>query len=98
MPRSDSLFSIYCEKFPRAAGLNEYSGVMWPWRQEMSSTSRASGYVLVQASGVFVRVAQVQLGHGKTSRTLEVYTLPIPAHPRKGPKSFAKGVEFVSST
>ena len=38
---------------------------------------------LVQAAGAFLRDAQVQLGHGKMSTTLELYTVPISAHLRE---------------
>jgi integrase len=37
---------------------------------------------LLQAAGGSLKDAQAQLGHSKLSTTLEIYTLPIPAHQR----------------
>jgi len=46
-------------------------------------TLRRTHATLLQASGASLRDAQVQLGHSKMSTTLELYTLPIPAHLRE---------------
>jgi integrase len=43
---------------------------------------RRTHATLLQASGASLRDAQAQLGHTKMSTTLEIYTLPIPAHQR----------------
>ena len=37
---------------------------------------------LLQTAGASLRDTQAQLGHSRMSTTLEVYTLPIPAHLR----------------
>jgi len=46
-------------------------------------TLRRTHATLLQASGASLRDAQAQLGHTKMSTTLEIYTLPIPAHQRE---------------
>jgi integrase len=45
-------------------------------------TLRRTHATLLQAAGASLRDAQAQLGHSRMSTTLEVYTLPIPAHLR----------------
>ncbi len=45
-------------------------------------TLRRTHATLLQVAGASLRDAQAQLGHSKMSTTLEVYTLPIPAHLR----------------
>ncbi|MFY9559299.1 MAG: hypothetical protein WAQ52_03615 [Terriglobales bacterium] len=37
---------------------------------------------MLQAAGGSLKDAQAQLGHTKLSTTLEIYTVPIPAHQR----------------
>jgi integrase len=46
-------------------------------------TLRRTHATLLQAVGASLRDAQAQLGHSKMSTTLELYTLPIPAHLRE---------------
>jgi integrase len=43
---------------------------------------RRTHATLLQVSGASLRDAHAQLGHQKMSTTLEIYTLPIPAHQR----------------
>jgi Phage integrase family len=45
-------------------------------------TLRRTHATLLQTSGGSLKDAQAQLGHSRMSTTLEVYTLPIPAHLR----------------
>ncbi|HEX2710877.1 MAG TPA: site-specific integrase [Candidatus Acidoferrales bacterium] len=45
-------------------------------------TLRRTHATLLQAAGGSLKDAQAQLGHSKLSTTLEIYTLPIPAHQR----------------
>jgi integrase len=45
-------------------------------------TLRRTHATLLQVAGASLKDAQVQLGHSKMSTTLEVYTVPIPAHLR----------------
>jgi integrase len=45
-------------------------------------TLRRTHATLLQTAGASLRDAQAQLGHSRMSTTLEVYTLPIPAHLR----------------
>lgn len=56
------------------------------WKIGMPSLSwhtlRRTHATLLQAAGASLRDAQAQLGHTRMSTTLEVYTLPIPAHLR----------------
>ena len=71
-------------------------------------TLRRTHATLLQAAGASLRDAQAQLGHSKMSTTLELYTLPIPAHVREAVEKlsqlvtngdeanqFAKGVPTV---
>lgn len=44
---------------------------------------RRTHATLLQAAGASLRDAQAQLGHTKMSTTLEIYTLPLPAHQRE---------------
>ena len=46
-------------------------------------TLRRTHATLLQSVGASLRDAQAQLGHSKMSTTLEVYTLPTPAHLRE---------------
>src|SRR5713101_6282415 len=43
-------------------------------------TLRRTHATLLQHAGGSLRDAQAQLGHSKLSTTLEIYTIPIPAH------------------
>jgi len=56
------------------------------WKIGMPSLSwhtlRRTHATLLQAAGASLRDTQAQLGHSRMSTTLEVYTLPIPAHLR----------------
>ena len=45
-------------------------------------TLRRTHATLLQAAGGSLKDAQAQLGHSKLSTTLEIYTIPIPAHQR----------------
>jgi hypothetical protein len=45
-------------------------------------TLRRTHATLLQTAGASLRDTQAQLGHSRMSTTLEVYTLPIPAHLR----------------
>ncbi len=45
-------------------------------------TLRRTHATLLQAAGASLRDTQAQLGHSRMSTTLEVYTIPIPAHLR----------------
>jgi integrase len=45
-------------------------------------TLRRTHATLLQVAGASLKDAQTQLGHSKMSTTLEVYTVPIPAHLR----------------
>ncbi|MGB2628148.1 MAG: hypothetical protein WAK20_15285, partial [Candidatus Acidiferrum sp.] len=62
-------------------------------------TLRRTHVILLQVSGASLRDAQVQLGHSKMSTTLEIYTLPIPAHLREAVENLSRmvtnGDEFV---
>ncbi len=62
-------------------------------------TLRRTHATLLQVSGASLRDAQVQLGHSKMSTTLEIYTLPIPAHLREAVENLSRlvtnGDEFV---
>jgi integrase len=64
------------------------------WRIGMPSLSwhtlRRTHATLLQASGASLKDAQAQLGHSKMSTTLEVYTLPIPAHLRLAVENLAQ--------
>jgi integrase len=45
-------------------------------------TVRRTHATLLQVAGASLKDAQAQLGHSKMSTTLDVYTVPIPAHLR----------------
>jgi len=45
---------------------------------------------LLQAAGGSLKDAQAQLGHAKLSTTLEIYTVPIPAHQRAAVENLAR--------
>jgi integrase len=53
-------------------------------------TLRRTHATLLQAAGASLRDAQVQLGHSKMSTTLEVYTVPIPAHLREAVENLSQ--------
>ena len=53
-------------------------------------TLRRTHATLLQAAGASLRDAQVQLGHGKMSTTLELYTVPIPAHLREAVENLSQ--------
>ena len=53
-------------------------------------TLRRTHATLLQAAGASLRDAQAQLGHSKMSTTLEVYTLPIPAHLREAVEKLSR--------
>jgi integrase len=64
------------------------------WKIGMPSLSwhtlRRTHATLLQACGASLKDAQAQLGHSKMSTTLEVYTLPIPAHLRLAVENLAQ--------
>jgi hypothetical protein len=45
---------------------------------------------LLQVAGGSLKDAQAQLGHSKMSTTLELYTVPIPAHLRAAVESLSQ--------
>ena len=45
---------------------------------------------IVQVAGGSLKDAQAQLGHTKLSTTLEIYTVPIPAHQRAAVENLAR--------
>ena len=51
---------------------------------------RRTHATLLQMSGASLRDAQAQLGHSKMSTTLEVYTLPTPAHLREAVENLSQ--------
>jgi len=53
-------------------------------------TLRRTHATLLQVAGASLRDAQAQLGHSKMSTTLEVYTLPIPAHLREAVEKLSR--------
>jgi integrase len=53
-------------------------------------TLRRTHATLLQVAGASLRDAQVQLGHSKMSTTLEVYTVPIPAHLREAVENLSR--------
>ena len=53
-------------------------------------TLRRTHATLLQVAGASLRDAQAQLGHSKMSTTLEVYTLPIPAHLREAVENLSQ--------
>jgi integrase len=53
-------------------------------------TLRRTHATLLQAAGGSLKDAQAQLGHTKLSTTLEIYTVPIPAHQRAAVESLAR--------
>ena len=55
-------------------------------------TLRRTHATLLQAAGGSIKDAQAQLGHTKLSTTLEIYTLPIPAHQRAAVETLARMV------
>lgn len=53
-------------------------------------TLRRTHATLLQAAGASLRDAQAQLGHSKMSTTLEIYTVPIPAHLREAVENLSQ--------
>jgi integrase len=53
-------------------------------------TLRRTHATLLQVVGASLRDAQAQLGHSKMSTTLEVYTLPTPAHLREAVENLSQ--------
>jgi integrase len=53
-------------------------------------TLRRTHATLLQAAGGSLKDAQAQLGHTKLSTTLEIYTVPIPAHQRAAVENLAR--------
>lgn len=63
-------------------------GTPWlGWR-----TLRRTHATLLQAADGSLKDAQAQLGHTKLSTTLEIYTVPIPAHQRAAVENLAQWV------
>jgi integrase len=60
---------------------------------------RRTHATLLQLAGGSAKDAQEQLGHSKLSTTLEIYTLPVPAHQREAVENLSRlvtnGDEFV---
>jgi integrase len=53
-------------------------------------TLRRTHATLLQAAGGSLKDAQAPLGHTKLSTTLEIYTVPIPAHQRAAVENLAR--------
>jgi integrase len=53
-------------------------------------TLRRTHATLLQVVGASLRDAQAQLGHSKMSTTLEIYTLPTPAHLREAVENLSQ--------
>jgi integrase len=53
-------------------------------------TLRRTHATLLQVAGGSLKDAQAQLGHTKLSTTLEIYTVPIPAHQRAAVENLAR--------
>src|SRR5580765_3461742 len=53
-------------------------------------TLRRTHATLLHAAGGSLKDAQAQLGHTKLSTTLEIYTVPIPAHQRAAVENLAR--------
>jgi site-specific recombinase XerD len=51
---------------------------------------RRTHATLLQVAGASLKDAQTQLGHSKMSTTLEVYTIPIPAHLREAVENLSR--------
>jgi site-specific recombinase XerD len=51
---------------------------------------RRTHATLLQVAGASLKDAQTQLGHSKISTTLQVYTIPIPAHLREAVENLAR--------
>jgi integrase len=52
----------------------------------------------LQLAGGSLKDAQAQLGHSQLSTTLDVYTLPIPAHQRQSVENLSRMVTNVTSS
>lgn len=53
---------------------------------------RRTHATLLQLAGGTVKDAQAQLGHSKLSTTLEIYTIPLPAHQREAVENLSRMV------
>jgi integrase len=53
-------------------------------------TLRRTHATLLQVAGASLKDAQAQLGHSKMSTTLELYTVPIPAHVREAVENLSQ--------
>lgn len=53
---------------------------------------RRTHATLLQVAGGTVKDAQAQLGHAKLSTTLDIYTIPLPAHQREAVENLARMV------
>jgi site-specific recombinase XerD len=53
-------------------------------------TFRRSHATLLQVAGASLRDTQAQLGHSKMSTTLEIYTMPTPAHLREAVENLTR--------
>jgi integrase len=51
---------------------------------------RRTHATLLQVAGASLKDAQTQLGHSKMSTTLEVYTIPVPAHLREAVENLSR--------
>jgi site-specific recombinase XerD len=51
---------------------------------------RRTHATLLQVAGASLKDAQTRLGHSKMSTTLEVYTIPIPAHLREAVENLSR--------
>lgn len=55
-------------------------------------TFRRTHATLLQLAGGTLKDAQAQLGHSKLSTTLEIYTIPLPAHQREAVENLSRMV------
>ena len=55
-------------------------------------TFRRTHATLLQLAGGSLKDAQAQLGHSKLSTTLEIYTMPLPAHQREAVENLSRMV------
>lgn len=64
------------------------AGLGMPWLSW--HVFRRTHATLLQVAGASLKDAQTQLGHSKMSTTLEVYTIPIPAHLREAVENLSR--------